>query len=187
MKRRTRILLLIAGLLLLLVATPLLWVLLFGATLRISASEIQTVLATAFPVEETSLLVNKVVLSDPRVRIDAGSDRIAVTCTAEYRLFNAAPIQGKACISGRVVYEAAEGEFFFRSARVEELVLAGASPRAMSVAGDLVGVIARSILEGRSVYRFDMNDPAQRLARSALSDVRVRNGYLEVVLNKDDH
>jgi hypothetical protein len=169
-------------------------VLLFGAVafyflrqqelvVTVTQEEIQAQLDEVFPVERGYLVVLSVRLSDPRVTLVEGSDRI------HYEMVAGAALQplgrqwtGRGQVSGRLRYAPETRQLFLDEAVVEDLEVPGVPAEYRARVRQVVSVAAGEAIEGRPIYTLDEETLARLPGPLVLRGVEVVDGRVEVTL-----
>ncbi len=152
-------------------------------TLRIPEEKIQAELNRMFPIEKNHLLVFTLRYTNPRVRLEQGSDRVQAGLDAE-TLFkvNDRSFSGSATVSGGLRYEGSTGSFFLTDSRVERISITGFPEKYMDSLNGLASLLLRHPLDQKPVYRLNEGDVKQGLAMLVLKRVHVKDRCLEVVM-----
>lgn len=154
--------------------------LLFSETvLSFTQDEIQSRLAPRFPLEKCALGTLCLTLSDPKVVLNEGSDRLGYTgvFTASYK---DAGVPGAIAFDGKVRY--ADGNFFFDDVRISRFEMTGVAPKWAGFVTTHGPKLAQAILVSVPIYSLDKHPKYGRLAKLALRDVKVADGRLHVTL-----
>jgi hypothetical protein len=153
-----------------------------GIVVELTADEIQKKLDDAFPITERYLLVFELTLADPEVQLTEGSDRIGFGLSARTNVrVDGKDVMGRALMSAALKYRAEKGALFLADPRVESLkmpVLPGEYEDDVLVAANLA---AGKYLKDYQVYKLDPSDFNQRMAKSFLKDVVVREGSVKLI------
>lgn len=154
-----------------------------GYVITLSQQQIQEKLDEAFPIEKTYLLVFKVILLNPEVRLQEGSDRIDFRIEAATNVdINDRPFQGSGNISGEVRYDPHTGEFYFDNTWIQELSLEGL-PEKYAVPLKLAASLGvREILNRRPVYTLKPGKFKHSVAKMIVKQILVENGILKITL-----
>lgn len=146
-------------------------------TKELTASELQTQLASQFPLQEQTPFMT-VTLSDPIVILKEKSDRIGLELTVATAALGNTGGKARGLMDGQLHYEPKTGEFFLRDPEVQRLYVAGVPEQYQSDIRMMVDSIAKQALSRIPIYTLKEDDPDQSLAKSFLKSVSVRNGKL---------
>lgn len=152
----------------------------------LTEAQLQERVDEAFPEERRHLALARVVLSEPRVNLFEGSDRIHFGLRARVSVTGVGEVlDGSGTISGTIRYEPDEAAFFFDDIRIEELDTGDLSQRYEEPVREGAAVAAREALRRQPVYRLQDDDLRQAAARLILRDVRVVDGRLRIRLGME--
>ena len=153
--------------------------------LRISEDELQTKMDESLPLTKTYLFVVDVTLSNPRVDLIEGSDRIntGLDVTLNIKIEGQdQELGGAVDISGGVRYEPTTGEFFVIDPVVENLAIEGLPEEFTNQANDAVGSVLKAYYESYPIYTLRRTDMKKAAARLLLKSVVVENEKLVITL-----
>ncbi len=153
----------------------------YGSNLAIELTErdLQTRLATYFPVQNCGLIIVCLDVASPQVKLTEGSDRIALSTDLSATL-GQRRYPGSLAFSGKVRYVAQDGDFFLDDIVIDRFELAGIPIHYTELLRSRGPGLLRGVLSTRPIYSLKGNTLQQRLARLAVRDVRVVNGKLRV-------
>jgi hypothetical protein len=147
-------------------------------SIRLSESELQAQLVRRFPMQRSLLDTIDLQLSDPVLRLDAATNRLATELTlsgSERR--SGRSLQGRLALDYGLRWEPADGSIRLVQPRVESLQLGdvpGLSPRRAEMAQRMGIALAERLLDDLVLYRVS----AERLA--ALRSAGYQPGALQV-------
>lgn len=151
----------------------------FSVTL--SEEEIQERLEEVFPIEQRHMMVLTVRLTDPRVTLVEGEERIHCEVGATASLPGVSRgMEGRGRISGSLRYESGERQLFLSDARVEELEVEGVPNEYDARVREVASIAVRQHLERRPFYTIDQELLDQLPGPVALRDVKVQDGRLRL-------
>lgn len=133
-------------------------------SITLSESELQAQLAKRFPLQRSLLEMLDLRLSDPVIRLDPASNRLATELTlsgSERR--SGRSLQGRLALDYGLRYEPADGSIRLVQPRIESLQLGevpGLSPRRVEMAQRLGIALVERLLDDLVLYRIS----AERLA-----------------------
>ena len=150
------------------------------AFIDVDQAQLQTHLADRFPQKHCTLMVACLTLSDPRVRLAEGSDRIGLSADVLMAL-GRRQVSGKVAFSGVLRYVRYDGDFFLDDVQVDDFELTGLPPEFVDVVKAKGPAAMRRALEGHPIYSIkDDKSVKTSLARLAVRDVRVVGGKVRV-------
>lgn len=152
-----------------------------GFTVEITQQQIQTQIDPKFPIQKNYLVVN-VTLSNPKVVLKDGSDRIFVGADVAVTVPTQPKGTGSTMLSGKVIYEKDQGAFLLTDLRVEDLKIQGISEQTVEKTKETLSQVAAQVLNRFPIYKFNEEDRAQKLAKGFLKSIEVRGGKLRVTL-----
>jgi len=150
-------------------------------TVRLSAGDIEQSLARKLPVSKTKFLVTATVHA-VSVELRADEDKIVLRPEVDVTVVGHPALSGRALVEGQIRYAPEQGEFFFDRPKVTDVAIAGLPPAVRPVTEEVIAKLAEAYLATMPLYRLNPNDFKQSLAKLVLKAVRVRQGYLEIVL-----
>lgn len=153
---------------------------------EISADEMTRQAAGHFPIQRCALMLACVTLSDPRVRLINGDERIHVTTTVRPEVGGQRLDSGEVDLAGTPRYAPDRGAFFLEGAKVTESRFPGLSQQQARTVSELASGLLAESLRKEPIYQLDDADARQALARLVLREVRVRHGRLQLVVGADE-
>ncbi|MBC7710915.1 MAG: DUF1439 domain-containing protein [Rhizobacter sp.] len=147
--------------------------------IEFTAQELQTQLATRFPIQNCTLVVVCFEVTAPQLKLTEGSDRIALAADLSATL-GQRRYPGTLAFSGKIRYVAQDGEFFLDDIEVERFELTGVPAHYSEMLRSRGPALLRSVLSSRPIYTLKRDTLQQRLTRMAIRDVRVVNGKLRI-------
>ena len=147
--------------------------------IEFTAQELQTRLATRFPIQNCTLVIVCLDVTAPRLKLIEGSDRIALAADLSATL-GQRRYPGTLAFSGKIRYAAQDGEFFLDDIEIERFELASVPVYYSEILRSRGPGVLRSILSTQPIYTLKRDSLQQRLAQIAIRDVRVVNGKLRV-------
>ncbi len=145
--------------------------------LEITEAQIQTEVATMFPIRQQLPFVTAV-FSDPRVRIVAGSDRVRLALAVAAAFPNQIETRGQAEIEGNLGYDAATGEFHLIRPAVTRLHFDLLQPEAVDFVRLMANAVAEQYLTHIVIHRLDERDFRQGMMRRKLQGIQVQDGKI---------
>jgi len=147
--------------------------------IELTEAELQTRLATRFPIQNCGLIIVCLDVSSPQLKLTEGSDRISLSTDLSATL-GQRRYPGTLAFSGKLRYVAQDGDFFLDDIAIERLELTGLPIQYTEILRNRGPSVLRAVLSTRPIYTLKGDTPQQRLARLAVADVRVVNGKLRV-------
>jgi hypothetical protein len=148
-------------------------------TLTFTQAQLQSQIEPKFP-KRKCLLSACVELTDPRVTLTEGTDRIGIDASFVATLGSRA-MPGIARFTGRPHYEQGSGSFYLKDVEVVEFKMSGNAPdfdEVVKVRGP--GIVA-AIMNQFPLYSVQSHPNYGSLAKLALRSVRVEQSQLQVV------
>jgi hypothetical protein len=155
----------------------------WGLTIYLTEEELQQRVEEPFPIEQRHFRVVGITLSDPRVSLREGNDRLHYEMRARASVTGIGDVLDvRALISGTVRYQPREAAFFLDDFRIEELDTRQVPSMQREWVREGVGIAVREALRRQPLYRLQPGDPRQAAAILALRDVRVVDQRLRIRL-----
>lgn len=153
--------------------------------IRVPESTIQSKLGEKLPLTKTYLFIIQITLSNPRVELENGSDRVAAGLDVEFNITinnNPKSLGGKVDISGGVIYVSDKGQFFLTDPVIEDLSVQGIAPEYTGKANEALTRALSEYYKTHPIYTLRVTDAKQAAARMVLKDVIIENKELVVTL-----
>jgi Protein of unknown function (DUF1439) len=150
-------------------------------TLDFSASQIQERIAPKFPVEKCPLPFTCIKLQNPKANLLGNSERLQLGFDTTVSVPQQ-PVAGTSVVSAKLRFNAANGEIYLDEPRVESFALDGVPPAITALVAEHGGKLLAASLQNTAVYTFK-NAQLDKLAKMAITDVKVVDGKLRVVLD----
>ena len=147
--------------------------------IEFTAQELQTQLASRFPIQNCALVIVCLDVTAPQLKLTEGSERIALAADLSATL-GQRRYPGTLAFSGKIRYVAQDGDFFLDDIEIERFNLAGVPAQYSEMLRDRGPGLLRSVLSTRPIYTLKRDTLQQRLTRVAIRDVRVVNGKLRI-------
>jgi len=148
--------------------------------LTLSRADLQRRVERLFPIRREDALVS-VILSDPRVMLRDGSERIGLRLRIGVTAAQSSAA-GSVGVDGVLRFLNSSGEFYLDDASVEELSVDSVPPLYLDEIRQLADGVVRDLLEERPIYVLSQGRGSQGLLGSEVKSVKVRNGQLVVEL-----
>ena len=153
----------------------------YSYTLDITEADIQEKVSAIMPIEKTKFFM-RVKLSEPKVDLLKTGNRMALHLNVETSIPNVVKGSGRGKVSGNLNYDASEGAFYFKDAKLEEMEVNGLSQKYTDKVKKIAEAILAKALSKYPVYKFTDKDVKQKIAKSTLQSLEVRDEVLFVTL-----
>lgn len=150
-------------------------------TVTLTQEDLQQRLESHFPIERSALLTT-VSLSNPRVLLRDGSDRISLTLNSEIKVPLLTALHGTATASGVPRYDPSAKAFFLDQVTVDALQVPGLTPEHEPAARVALSKVAAEVLATKPVYELRDRNLKEAGAAFVLLRVRIQNAALEAHL-----
>jgi hypothetical protein len=150
-----------------------------GLAIELTEQDLQTRLATRFPIQNCGLIILCLDVAAPQLKLTDGSDRIALSADLSATL-GQRRYPGTLAFSGKIRYVAGDGNFFIDDIVIDRFDLAGVPIHYLEILRNRGPVVLRGALSTRPIYTLRGDTVQERLARMAVRDVRVVNGKLRI-------
>ncbi|MEO7757873.1 MAG: DUF1439 domain-containing protein [Dokdonella sp.] len=151
---------------------------------RITEADLRAKVASRFPLTK-SLLILQAKLSNPRIALVEGSNRVALGIDLELNLHasgNAEPLGGKADVEASLRYEPAAGAFYLDAPEIRRLDLQGVSEKYTPLVRDAVREALVHDFAKHPAYTLGLSNMKTAVARLVLRKVVVDHGVLILTL-----
>ena len=152
---------------------------------RITESEIRDTLDKTLPLTKSYFLVIQITLTNPRVHLENGSDRVRAGLDVLLNLKldqGSEPLGASVDVSGGIRYQAQDGAFFLTDPTIEKLEAQGVPDDYAEQVNRALTQFLSSYFEENPVHTLDPTDGKQAVARMVLKDVVVENKELVLTL-----
>lgn len=163
----------------------------FSRTLTFTRNEIQNKVEEKFPIKRSQMVVT-LVLTDPNVVLEEGSNQIGLKADAEAKLPGSGlgsligighdSYKGTVYIEGDVEYDPVEGTFYFIKGKIKEISIEGFPEQIKKPVSEMANIAVGNNLARVPLFTLNEKDMKERAARFFLKSAKVRNGKLEVVV-----
>ena len=153
----------------------------FTLVKEVSESELQAQVERMMPFEQKTLFATLIV-SQPLITLAEGEDRVGVRAHIQTLYPNGAKGSGIVGVRGRVIYERSEGAFYIQNPELETLEIKGVDPAMSELIKPYVQALSSGALASTPIFELDDKDAQQRLAKSSLQSVEVKDGKLLIKL-----
>lgn len=154
---------------------------------EIPEADVDAAVRERFPIVQRKAGVLKATLTDPRLELDGGAERLFMDLRIEVDAGLASiglgrSEQGAATISSGLRYDRDHGRLELDGARLEELSVADLPEEYRTAVEELVNRALARHLDGLVVYELASDSYRESLAALVLKDVRIGDGALRAVL-----
>jgi hypothetical protein len=148
---------------------------------ELSQEQLQEHLEKGFPLEK-GVLVFTLQLTDPKVTLRNGSDRIHFSMKIDtgIRIDGVTP-RGTAAVETKLRYVPDRGEFYMSDPDVV-LDLDSMTGGNLEKINEIANVLVKEFSEQHPLYRLQESDLKQNVARAVVRDIRVEGGALKIHL-----
>ncbi|MDP7536389.1 MAG: DUF1439 domain-containing protein [Methylococcales bacterium] len=144
----------------------------FSYTVTVAEQELQEYLSLIKPLEKRSRLY-RITLSDPRVNLVKGDERIHFSVQMALSLLGAVHSQGSVEVSGEVEYNPETSQFFLIRPQVEAIEMAGIPERTSQKIKSVLQQVISTAFSKVKVYQLQDSDVKQRMLKAVLESVVV--------------
>ncbi len=150
-------------------------------TVEITEAELQEKIEAMMPLEKNKLFIS-VILSDPDITLIEGNDEVGIFSNIEV----VTPVgkgKGKAYITGTLSYDPEKGAFFYKKPKIDRLEIDKVPEKYIPKVKKIAEKLARKILKKKPVYKLKDDTLKQKLAKSLLQSVSVKDKVLLLELS----
>lgn len=150
-------------------------------TLEVSEEEIQKRIEAVMPIEKKQLFFT-VRLSEPKVELTKGSDRLGLFLNVDVLVPSVAKGAGKGKITGKIRYEKSEGAFYIDEPIIESIEVKRFPAKYTNKMRGLTQTLLAKALSKYPVYQFKDKDIKQKMAKATLKTVEIKDEKLLITL-----
>ncbi|MEO1240677.1 MAG: DUF1439 domain-containing protein [Pseudomonadota bacterium] len=157
---------------------------------RFSEADLRERVDQRLPWTKRYLFIFDVTVDNPRIDLVEGSDRVAggVDILLNITLGGGElPLGGAVDVSGSVLYQSKDGEFFLTDPEIESVRVQGVPERFSNQANEAISMALREFYRTRPIYSLQGTDASHVAARLVLKDVVVEDEHLVVTLGLRDN
>jgi hypothetical protein len=152
-------------------------------TIKVTEAELQSKIAQTLAVPITVLKIFDISLSNPVIRLDAGTERLNAQLDTDIRNpFSSEPLSGKLNISGKLRFDAASNSVMLANARIDNLNLNGLGGKYSAVLSLLASKLGEEILNNIPLYTLTAEDLKVGSTEFVPKDFKVVGNELQVTL-----
>lgn len=153
----------------------------FSYTKSFTESELQAQIDRRMPIAQ-QLFLFKVLIEEPKLDLLSSSDRFNISTKITVIASPELTQRGTAELSGSLDYRPETGSFYVSDARIESLHINGLSQSMQKQVKQFAQVIIEQALSQYPVYTFQDHDTQQKLAKSSIKSMEIRDETLIVTL-----
>lgn len=153
--------------------------------ITITDSQIQEKLAEKFPLTKTYLFIIDVTLTNPRVELKNGSDRVNAGLDLQLNIKvndSSEPLGGSVDVSSGIIYQPEQGAFYLADPVIDELTVQGIPVQYIEKVTTALTKALTKYYDSHPIYKLKASDAKQMAARLVLQDVVVADKALKVTL-----
>ncbi len=154
----------------------------FSYTLEITEGELQQRLETIMPLERSQYFVT-VKLSKPKVNLLPSNNRIGITSNISASIPGLLQGKGRATITGSIRYDSKRGAFYLDKPVIEKLQVDNLPKKYLPQVKDMAQKALSKSLSSKPLYQLNDKDLRQKLAKSMLKGISIKNETLFVELS----
>lgn len=154
----------------------------FSYDLEMTEAEIQEKVSALMPIERKKLFFT-VVVSDPKVDLIASTNEIAVFANLAAMAPGGLNLTGRTKLQGTLSYDAKEGAFYFHNPKVMTIEIDQLPEQFAPKVKELTQSAMSKATEKRPIYRLKDDDLKQKLAKSVLKSIVVKDEKLVATLS----
>ena len=152
-------------------------------TVKVSEAELQSRIAETLAVPITVLKIFDISLSNPVIKLDAGTERLNAQLDTDIRNpFSGEPLSGKLNISGKLRFDAASNSVMLVDARIDNLNLNGLGGKYEGMLNMLTRKLGEEILNNIPLYTLTAEDLKVGSTEFVPRDFKVVGNDLQVTL-----
>ncbi|MCK4341038.1 MAG: DUF1439 domain-containing protein [Phycisphaerae bacterium] len=152
---------------------------------ELTEGQIQEKLDARFPVEKSYLLIFVLTLSDPKVVLEEGADRLSFGLNATLNIKigdEEKPLSGTGLVSTGIRYNPDDYSFYLTDPKIEQLAIQGIPIEYTDKVNEVAKKLALERINNYPVYQLKDDDIKQAAARLILQDLIVKEGKLVITL-----
>jgi hypothetical protein len=153
----------------------------FSFTKTFSESELQAQIDARMPIAQQVFLF-KVLIEEPKLDLISTSDRFNIATKVSITLSPELIQRGTAEVSGSLDYRPETGSFYVSDAKIESLNIDGLSQSMQKQVKHFAQQLIAQALSEYPVYTFQDHDTQQKLAKSSIKSMQIKNETLIVKL-----
>lgn len=151
----------------------------FSYTHSFSGAELQQEVEKVMPIVKKKYFMT-ITLSKPQIELIEGANELGLKSNINVSAPGGLQGDGVVHVVGQLEYNQAEGAFYFKNARLIELTLNGIPPEIQPELKKVAQSSLTRTLSKRPVYVLKDNDIKQKIAKSTLQSIEVKNQELQI-------
>lgn len=151
-------------------------------SLKIPEKKLQEKVTAMMPIEKKKFLI-KVTLFNPKVRLLNDNDKISIYSQVDVLAPGKISVSGEAKISGDLSYDSKKGAFFLKNPKIESLMINKLPKIYSSKVKKISQIIIDKLLSTYPVYKLKDSNVKQKLAKSVLKSISIKNKILTAKLS----
>lgn len=148
-------------------------------TIELSRTDLQEYVDGYFPVQQVTP-ISKLTYSSPVVVLDPKTNRIGLEVTVKAEMPGMMPIAGRGQIDGDLEYRKETHQFYLHNPKVTNVRFANTDYQLTSTIQQIVSSIGQQSMPLILVYELKDEDLREKMAKSVLKSVAVKQGKLYV-------
>lgn len=153
--------------------------------IELTQQQIQEKLDERFPMDKLYLQLLSLTLSDPKVELAEGSDRITfgLNAVVNIRIHDQSkPLSGRVIVTTGLRYEPSECFFYLDEPVVDKVEIEGLPIKHVDLVNRLARMIAQDRINRTRVYKLDKPNMKQAITRAVLQGLVVKDGKMIITL-----
>lgn len=150
-----------------------------GLVLSLSERQIQEQLNKRFPIEK-NYLISTISLTDPKVALRSGTNRIHFGVVITATIPTQTPVQGSGEFSGEIRYDPQTEDIYLTEVGVERLEIPKLGDKVTAQVKEVSSLLAREALSRFPIYRLSESDFRVNLSLLEVKSVRVAGRRVEI-------
>ena len=153
----------------------------FSYDLEMTEAELQEKISVLMPIERKKLFFT-VVVSDPKVDLLSDSNEIAIFANLAATAPGGLNLTGRTQLQGSLSYDAEKGAFYFHNPKVMTIEIDQLPEQFAPKVKELTQSAMFKATEKRPIYTLKEDDLKQKLAKSVLKSIEVKDKKLVATL-----
>lgn len=151
-------------------------------TLEVSEQQLQDKLSAMMPIEKSHFILS-IILSEPQLNLVKQTNEISIFVNIKALIAGKVQGTGRGRVTGSLSYEPTQGAFYFKQPKISELEIDNLQQQFAPKVKELTQQVISKTMENYPIYTLDDNDTQQKLAKSMLQSLQVKNQTLFITLN----
>lgn len=146
-------------------------------TIELTKAELQGYASAYFPLHQVTPF-SRLTYSKPAVVLNSQTNRIGLEVTVRAEMPGMLPIEGRGEINGKLEYRNETNQFYLHDPKLNNIRFANTDYQLTNTVQQIVSNISQQALPVIFVYELKDEDLREKMAKSVLKSVTVRNGKL---------